>query len=145
MQAASMQCPEKLRGTELGHCATRRYQGHGMILEAARNASKAGSKLNFVGPSLMGSHGGVHHGGHSCDAGFAALWDSFCSIPPRFCASLLDVALLSGLYILCRDAVGQHMDGSQQTATGKGEQHTADHGFNYKNCRPSGPVFLLGA
>ena len=64
--------------------------------------------------------------GHSCDAGFAALWDSFCSIPPRFCASLLDVALLSGLYILCRDAVGQHMDGSQQTATGKGEQHTAD-------------------
>ena len=35
----------------------------------------------------------------------------------------------SDLYMdmqICAGAVRQHMDGSQQTATGKGEQHTAD-------------------
>ena len=104
----------------------------------------------------------------SCNAGFAALRslqrNNFCSIPPRFCASLPDVALaslcvvsrcpvgfvavlssccvpdftckscmpqecFSDLYMdmqICAGAVRQHMDGSQQTATGKGEQHTAD-------------------
>ena len=52
---------------------------------------------------------GVHYGGHSCNAGFAALRslqrNNFCSIPPRFCASLPDVALAS-LCVGSRCSVG---------------------------------------